>query len=245
MQDFAEIRNKWFIMQVRALESAGTPQAEVARQIGVKPQYLTPIISGKRNASEKLVKKLCEAFGINQNDLVKQMQSYDKEHTTHAISEEPKGTKKEERKLIPMYDDAISIGGMQNGVANVDGDHTPTELIDAGDWFPDATAAIRHYGDSMDEYPSGCILVLKRVNDLRLIIWGRNYLVETTEYRITKQLQDGGELSIVGYSSNKDTYPDGRQIHSPIYIPKDSIRYIYQVIGCVTKEYSNGAIPIR
>jgi hypothetical protein len=153
--------------------------------------------------------------------------------------------KKDERKLIPLYDDAITMGGMQNGVAIVDGVYTPTEWIDAGDWFPGATAAIRHYGDSMVEYPSGSILVLKRVIDHRLIIWGRNYLVETTEYRITKQLQDGGEATIIGYSSNKDTYPDGRQIHSPIYIPKDAVRYIDQVIGCVTKEYSNGAISIK
>lgn len=31
------------------------------------------------------------------------------------------------------------------------------EEIDAGDWFPEATAAIHHYGDSMVEYPSGSI----------------------------------------------------------------------------------------
>ena len=121
----------------------------------------------------------------------------------------------------------------------------PSELVDAGDWFKDATAAIRHYGDSMIEYQSGSILVLKRVTDKRLIIWGRNYCIETSEFRITKQLQDGGDDYIIGYSSNLDTYPDGRQIHSPIHIPKDSIRFLDQVIGCVTKEYSSGAIPVK
>ena len=92
----------------------------------------------------------------------------------------------------------------------------PSELIDAGDWFPEATAAIRHYGDSMIEYPSGSILALKRVEDNRLIIWGRNYSIETTEFRITKRLQDGGEDYILAYSSN-EKYIFRRKIDSFSY----------------------------
>lgn len=113
------------------------------------------------------------------------------------------------------------------------------EYIDAGDWFGDATSAIRHYGDSMVEYPSGSILALKRVKDHNLLIWGRNYCIETSEFRITKRLQDGGEDFILAYSSNTETYPDGTLVHSPIKIPKSSIRHIDMVLGCVTKEYSN------
>lgn len=148
------------------------------------------------------------------------------------------------RKKIPVYD-SQSIGGYNDSVANLDTDNKITEEIDAGDWFPEATAAIHHYGDSMVEYPSGSILALKRVNDRRLIINGRNYVIETTEFRITKQLQyDGGDF-IMAYSSNTETYPDGRQIHSPIRIPVETVRHIDLVLGCVTKEYSNGAVIIR
>ena len=73
---------------------------------------------------------------------------------------------------------------------------------------------------------------------------GHNYVIETSEYRVTKQLQDDGD-HFMAYSTNRETYPDGRQIHAPFSIPKDAIRYIYLVLGCVTKEYSNGAIQIR
>ncbi|MEA4981451.1 MAG: hypothetical protein VB066_01910 [Paludibacter sp.] len=149
------------------------------------------------------------------------------------------------KKLIPMYDDVITKGGVDGNVIEVDSSHSPSEFIDAGDWFPEATSAVRHYGDSMVEYPSGSILVLKRVVDVRLLMWGRNYVIETSEYRITKQLQDGGNDYIIGYSTNKDTYPDGKQIHSPIYIPKDTIRHFDVVLGCVIKEYSDGGIIIR
>ena len=147
------------------------------------------------------------------------------------------------KKLIPFYDDVSTIGGLNDRIATADANN-PTEWIDAGDWFPEATAAIRHYGDSMVEYPSGSILALKRVNDLRLIMNGRNYVIETTEYRVTKQLQDEGD-HFMAYSTNRETYPNGHQIHAPFPIPKDAILHIDLVLGCVTKEYSNGAIPIR
>lgn len=144
---------------------------------------------------------------------------------------------------IPFYDDVLTIGGVNDRVANTDSTSTP-EWIDAGDWFPEATAAIRHYGDSMVEYPSGSILALKRVNDSRLIMNGRNYVIETTEYRVTKQLQDDGDC-FIAYSTNREAYPDGHLIHSPFPVPKDAILHIDLVLGCVTKEYSSGAIQIQ
>ncbi len=147
------------------------------------------------------------------------------------------------KKIIPLYD-ASTIGGHNDMVANTEGPagHV-AEWIDAGDWFPEATAAMRHYGDSMIEYPSGTILALKRVENTALLINGRNYVIETSEFRITKQLQDDGDY-IMAYSSNRETYPDGRQIHAPIRIPKSAIRHIDLVLGCVLKEYSNGPVPI-
>ena len=147
------------------------------------------------------------------------------------------------RNLIPFYDDVSTIGGINDRIATLDHSN-PSEWIDAGDWFPEATAAIRHYGDSMVEYPSGSILALKRVHDARLIMNGRNYVIETTEYRVTKQLQDKGDY-FMAYSTNRETYPDGSQIHAPFPVPKDAIRHIDLVLGCVMKEYSNGAIQIR
>lgn len=147
----------------------------------------------------------------------------------------------EKRNKIPFYDDVATIGGTNTIVANLDSSNA-AEYIDTGDWFNDATSAIRHYGDSMVEYPSGSILALKRVHDVNLLIWGRNYCIETTEFRITKRLQDGGENYVMAYSSNTETYPDGTLIHSPIKIPKSSIRHLDLVLGCVTKEYSNSII---
>jgi len=144
------------------------------------------------------------------------------------------------KKKIPLFDDA-TIGGVNEQVACVEDSARPTEWIDAGDWFPTATSAIHHYGDSMREYPSGCILALKRVNDCRFLLNGENYVIETDEFRITKRILDDGD-DIIAYSTNQETYPDGRLIHAPIRIPKEAIRHFDLVLGCVITKFSN---PIK
>jgi hypothetical protein len=148
-----------------------------------------------------------------------------------------------DRKKIPLYD-VESIGGINERSANMEGVTQPSEWIDAGDWFMNATAAIHHYGDSMVEYPSGCILALREVLDRQLIVWGKNYVIETDEYRITKRLQrcDTDDNYIMAYSTNPETYPDGKLIHEPVPIPRESIRRLAIVLGYVVKEQSSGIV---
>jgi hypothetical protein len=148
-----------------------------------------------------------------------------------------------ERKKIPVFD-AETIGGVNERIANMEGVSAPSEWIDAGDWFMNATAAIHHYGDSMVEYPPGCILALREVFDWDLIVWGKNYVIETDEYRITKRLQrcDSNNDYVMAYSTNPEIYPDGKQIHEPVPIPKKSIRRLAIVLGYVVKEQSSGMV---
>ncbi|MDO4763871.1 MAG: hypothetical protein Q4A00_05765 [Flavobacteriaceae bacterium] len=151
--------------------------------------------------------------------------------------------KKESKNLIPFYDDVATIGGTSM-VADTSGVSQPTDYIDAGDWFSGVTAAIRHYGDSMTEYPNGCILALRQLHDADSIVWGRNYVVETNEIRVTKRLQTcrDDDQSIMAYSTNPETYPDGQLIHEPFKIKKESIRRVFLVLGRVVKEYSSDPV---
>jgi len=66
----SEIRAKWFISKVKEFEGKGVTQVEIAKALGVVPQYLTPLLSGKRGVSDKIVSKFCKAFNISQNDLL-------------------------------------------------------------------------------------------------------------------------------------------------------------------------------
>lgn len=198
---------------------ANGKNAQFAKLLGVSPQTISAWIS-RNTLDYDLIYTKC--VGISPQWLLT---------GEGEMFEDTKG------KRIPLYDDAATIGGHNDIVANVDDEARVTEWVDAGDWFPAATSAIHHYGDSMTEYPSGCILALKRVNDPRLLINGENYVIETDEFRVTKQIQDDGD-SIMAYSTNRETYPDGRLIHAPFRIPKEAIRHIDLVLGCVIRKFS-------
>lgn len=205
-------------------KSQGITQEAIAEKLGVTQQYVSKLLSGKTAFGKKQAQRFYELWGIQPSWLL----------TGNGDMLKISGK-------IPLYDTA-SIGGVNEMTADMTAAQ-PAEWINAGDWFPKATSAIYHYGDSMDEYPSGCILVLKRVNNPSLLVNGENYVIETDEFRITKQLQDDGD-SIIAYSTNNDTYPDGRIIHAPIRIPKEEIRHLDLVLGCVIKSY-NTPIKIR
>lgn len=145
-------------------------------------------------------------------------------------------------KLIPFFDEVATVGGIAYSTANMQAPAGQPELVDAGDWFREATAAIRHYGESMIEYPSGCILAIKEVYDRSLIIPGRNYVIETSEYRVTKRVQRGSNSNhITAYSTNTETYPDGRLVHEPFEIAWQSVSRISLVLGCVVRS-NNGTL---
>ena len=209
----------------RFCADAGIPVSRFEKSIGVSNGYVNSISKGI--ATEK-INRIRESYPTLNIDWL--------------ISGEGEMLVSQ-RKKIPLFDSASTVGGYTDTIANMDA-AVPSEWIDAGDWFPDATSAIYHQGDSMKEYPSGCILVVRRVNDPTLIINGATYVIETPEYRITKQITDDGEY-LTAYSTNTDTHPDGRLIHAPFRIPKDAIRHLDLVLGCVIQNFSNKIIKIK
>ena len=197
-------------------------QQELADYLGVGQSFISQIERGASSIPQSMIEKIRSNPDWEINEDV----------------EDHSGRK------IPLYYDAPTIGGMNDMVAIVGDASRSVKMVNPGDWFPDATSAIQHFGDSMVEYPSGSLLVLRRVNDPRLLINGEIYVIETDEFRITKQIQDDGGDYIMAYSSNTDTYPDGHLIHSPIRIPKDSIRHLDLVLGCIIKRFSSGLVPL-
>lgn len=147
------------------------------------------------------------------------------------------------KNFIPFYEDVATFGGSDN-VASMESIYNTSIQIDAGDWFRGATAAVRHYGDSMIEYPSGCILAIRELKNKNEIVWGRNYVIETSERRITKQIAELDKDNIICYSTNTEKHMDGRLKHQPIIILKEDIRFISRVLGSVNKEESTGKVQL-
>lgn len=221
------------------INSSGMSTKKFGEYIGTKsPQVLYDVLKGRNGISKELADKIhakCVNYEYawiltgNGNMCVEL-----KDGIVYAGGMDEQS---EIGKLIPFYDDVSTIGGINERSASLDAVSQPTEYIDAGDWFRDATAAIRHYGESMMEYPTGCILAIKEVFDRELIVPGRDYVVETSEYRVTKRIQKGKEPGyITAYSTNQETYNDGRLVHEPFDIPLRAVVRMYLVLGYVVKK---------
>lgn len=207
------------IKEIRA--KLGVSQEKLAEMVGVHHRTIQNWESGTKIPNSKST--------ILRGLLAKDEQTYF--GGENYIQEQKQG------KRIPFYDDVETIGGNSELSADMKGISQPSEYIDTGDWFRDATAAIRHYGESMVEYPSGCILAIKEVLDRELIIPGRDYMIETSEYRVTKRVQRGKDpMHITAYSTNPEKYADGRLIHEPFDIPWRAVKRISMVLGYVVKK---------
>ncbi len=140
-------------------------------------------------------------------------------------------------KMIPFYD-AETTGGFEGAVSSSSEPVRLVDYINAIDWFDGRkTAAIRPVGDSMTEYPNGCILAVKEVRNRALLVPGRNYVIETDEYRITKRVQRGSSRDTIAlYSTNRETYADGRLIHEPFEVSLEDVRRIFSVLGYIVNQ---------
>lgn len=135
---------------------------------------------------------------------------------------------------IPLYD-AGAVGGRQI-VANMEGLAGPVEMIDAGP-YKEATGAMYVYNDSMaPKYKNRDRIAYKEVADRDLILYGEDYVIETSEYRVIKNVQKGNDKgSIMACSYNSETWDGGamkgKLIHESFEIPVRKINGLYLVLG--------------
>lgn len=239
----ADTRNKWFISRVREIEATGVSQADIAKKIGVMPQYLTPILSGKRNASEKLILKLCNSFGINPNDL-------------YALIKKPIGLMTDEE--IAAQDKEIAEGKWN--VATAPPQAKPSEQPNEGiplipldamagaalgelqimeyeceryvvPMFRGAEYLIPVKGDSMQpKYTSGDVVACKNIplNDL-FFEWNRPYVIDTKLGAMIKRIRKGKDDDhVLVVSENTD--------YEPFELHKSQINAVALVVGVIRLE---------
>ena len=231
-------------------------QEEFANVLGMQQGSISDIERGRNTVSDDVKYRLDKEINVNKNwietgegDMFKTPDP-NTEPTSEVVFYDPENAPAGKR-LIPLYDDVSTIGGkLKKGYsAKMQPDAQAAEWIDPGDWFKSATAAIRHHEDSMVEYPPGCILALKEVFDRKLIVPGKDYVIETQEYRITKKVQFAEDQEYIRvHSTNIERYEDGTLIHQPfnIHINSQIVR-IFEVLGYVVKKgggtivYSNNS----
>lgn len=214
-----------------------------ANELNVSTSLITEICKKRTNAGITPIQNLLNRFDeIDGNWLLTGKGSMIK-NNLNVLSEPSETYHREEKKLIPLYDGVVTAGMQETAI--LDPTHEPVEMIDAGDWFRDATAAMRVHGDSMyPEYKSGSIAALREVHNKRLVVYGQDYLIETTEYRVIKRLQKSDlAQNWLACSVNEETYvSNGRLIHEPFDIHIDDVLRLYQVLGNVKRNQSSTVI---
>ena len=152
--------------------------------------------------------------------------------------------KEENLRLIPLYDSFI-YSEIDDTADITSVTHEPTEYINAGDWFKDADAAMRIHSDSMHPYYYvGSIIPLKLIKNIKLIIYGSDYMIETDEYRIVKRILKGtNKEAIMAFSTNTvhidDGSDKGRLMFEPFEIKFNDIRRLFLVLGSVSRNHSS------
>ncbi len=196
-------------------------------------------IIGETKDVEKVI-KINDNSNDNQND---NKQNVQKKLSTnlHYVSD-VKGVYPENIKKIPFYD-CVSINGVRS-VADLTAITQPADYIDPGDLFRDADAGMRTYEDSMLEYPSGCAIFLKEVHNKELVVFGNDYVIETSEYRVTKRLQrslKSGCWTLASTNMEKwHSGPlEGRLINEPFDVNIDYVVRIFKVLGVTTRTGSS------
>ena len=228
---------------------------KISNEIGVSNGYFSKTKAKNGSVGGDIIEKIVNYYtDVNvewlltgKGDMLKprveDIKNMTKEEQIKALKQIASGEFFKKPNIVPFYENVATIGGTQLS-ADLSPVTAPTSYIDLGSMFPSANAAIRHFGESMREYPNGCILAIKKLNHLKSIIWGQNYVVETDEIRVTKKLQTckDDKNCIMAYSTNLSTHPDGTPIHEPFPIAKEDIRNLFQVVGHVVQEQNSAPI---
>ena len=225
------------------LKYLGLNAKTFAERLGYeRPQVIYDILKGKtKRVSSELAHKIISVFpDVNRSWLLAdegvmlKISETEKENLNPVINKRIMDGKS---RMIPFYD-AETTGGYEGHVSSSTEDVTLRGYINAGDWFDGReTAAIRHVGDSMIEYPDGCVLAVREVHELRLLVPGRNYVIDTAEYRVTKRVQRGSSKDCIAlYSTNQEKYDDGRLVYEPFEVELSDIRRIFSVLGYIVNQ---------
>lgn len=212
------------------LRTIGVNKSEFGRRIGVSSAFITSM--RKSIQPDKIRAIQAEFPDLNTNWLLTgEGEMLQNPEIASNNIKSPLG------RAIPFYD-VETTGGYNGLVSSSDVSGEVIGYINAGGWFDGKeTAAIRHVGDSMIEYPDGCILAVREVTERRLLVPGRNYVIETNEYRVTKRIQRGASPDTIAlYSSNEKKYADGRLIHEPFEVAFEDIRRIFSVLGYIVNQ---------
>jgi Peptidase S24-like len=230
---------------VSYLKYKGISVNKFSTEIGVSNSYFSKQIKENGSIGSKIMQEIVKKYeDINPEWLLTGKGAMLKTDTEII---HPKTEVTSEIRLIPFYDGVMTASIVTQELPS---QTEPVEMVNAGDWFRDATVAMRVHGDSMyPDYVSGSIIGMKEVFNKRLIIYGQDYMIETSEYRVIKRLQKSHNPECwLMCSTNTEIWEVGAQkgklIHEPQDIYIDDVLRVYQILGSVKRNHSSRVVSI-
>lgn len=207
---------------LKIIEYSGCSTSAFANKIGYNQSNLSKVINRKRDVNNNLIDAICNEFPeINRTWLL----TGEGDMLNNSSLPE---AKKSFTSGTPYYN-VDFIGGFDL-VVN-DKTINPEYLIQFKP-YEKATCWCNITGHSMEpEINHGDIIALKLIEDFSFLPYGEVYAIVTTN--------DMRTVKRIGPSKNPDCYTLIPTNKSPEYgvqeLPKNKIRYVYQVLGCMKK----------
>lgn len=208
--------DKYIKRIIKSPDYPHSSQADIARALEIKPQYLNLILRGERNVSDKFLKKFTQVFRINQNDL---FQYEEKEYPSNINNLQSVLVKSG----IPLVK-AETVGSFGNESFIIEKQDILGHYIIPD--FTDASFMIQVRGESMlPRYNSGDLIACRVLKNSQFIQWNEIHVITTMEQGVLiKRLRKGSsEKALLAVSDNPE--------YQPFEIPTSAIISLALVLG--------------
>lgn len=126
-------------------------------------------------------------------------------------------------RLLPLYAQGGSLNDFTVTVKDSDCEKVLSPVRGAD-------FAIQVHGDSMSpEYPSGSLILIKKIDEAAFIEWGKSYVLDTVNGSVVKTIVPSDKEGCIRCVSIN---PDPR--YAPFDVPLSSVYGIYRVLMCMS-----------
>lgn len=213
---------------LKELKASGkiTNDADFARKTDVKRSYVSELRNEKRTLTASYVGQIYNTFPfISQRWLLTGEGSMLSQESPEMSEDFTPHTDILRLHIVPLLPVSTQGGTLNDYVVSIK--DTDCEKIASP---VKADFAITVTGDSMaPEYPSGAMVLVKKIDEKAFIEWGRVYVLDTCNGTVIKEIRKGNSDEEVGcVSINTDPK------YCPFYVRFADIYGVYRVIMCMS-----------
>lgn len=200
----------------------GLSQAELAEKLGVSLRMIQGYEQGDFQGGG--VRKKKHLLRLDQLQIL-----LDKGESSTQVSEPVA-----HYKTVPVYDMNAQASGVT--AFNDENPDLPKSYIQVPG-FEDCSFAVYVWNHSMyPTYENGCMVIVKKINNLKAIQYGSVYLIITDEQRVVKRIyEDDNPDWLQLASDNQELMKSGKPKHPTYRVEKKYIKQLYLVKGTIKR----------